>query len=211
MCSIRLKTFSAFIINIFLENLQNSIFIAVWVICIFFILLCPSKLCIFPHVKDIWYKVLSFLGDRCAFLCAMCRVNVKFSSSISPSQSDISYWNLTLRFILALLLRVLFWWGGHCCPMQIYCAPPNLGITRTWICRLNFARRPIFSGLRFFNEPEILDPPGGLVLRIFTSWENPSTSAGFEPTDLGSRTKWRLSELCRCIDSPRWTLLGTIQ
>ena len=55
-----------------------------------------------------------------------------------------------------------FWWGVHCCPMhcdlfKIYCAPPNLGITRTWICRLNFAQRPIFSGLRFFNEPEILD------------------------------------------------------
>ena len=43
---------------------------------------------------------------------------------------------------------------------QIYCAPPNLGI-RTWICRLNFAQRPIFSGLRFFNDPEIWDsgPP----------------------------------------------------
>ena len=31
---------------------------------------------------------------------------------------------------------------------------PNLG-TRTWIWRLNFAQRPIFSGLRFFNKPEI--------------------------------------------------------
>ena len=43
---------------------------------------------------------------------------------------------------------------------QIYCAPPNLGI-RTWICQLNFAQRPMFSGLRFFNEPEISDsgPP----------------------------------------------------
>ena len=94
---------------------------------------------------------------------------------------------------------VLFWWGGHCCPMQcdllkIYCAPPNLGIARTWICWLNFAQRPIFSGLRFFNEPEISDsgplalvPPGGLVLRIFTSWKNPSTSAGLEPANLGSQ------------------------
>ena len=38
---------------------------------------------------------------------------------------------------------------------------PNLGITRTWICRLNFTQGPIFSGLRFFNEPEISDsvPP----------------------------------------------------
>ena len=38
---------------------------------------------------------------------------------------------------------------------------PNLGITRTWVCRLNFAQRPIFSALRFFKEPEISDsePP----------------------------------------------------
>ena len=45
-------------------------------------------------------------------------------------------------------------------PFQIYWAPPNLDI-RTWICRLHFDRKPIFSGLRFFNEPEISDsgPP----------------------------------------------------
>ena len=40
-------------------------------------------------------------------------------------------------------------------PFKIYCAPPNLGITRTWICRLNIAQRPIFSGFWFFSEPEI--------------------------------------------------------
>ena len=63
-------------------------------------------------------------------------------------------------------------------PFKIYCAPPNLGITRTWIYRLNFAQRSIFSDLWFFNEPEISDsdsplkvPPGGLVFRIFTSWK----------------------------------------
>ena len=46
-------------------------------------------------------------------------------------------------------------------PFKIYCASPNLAITRTWICRLNFAQRPIFSGSRFFNEPEMsrLGPP----------------------------------------------------
>ena len=46
---------------------------------------------------------------------------------------------------------------------QIYCAAPNLGITRTWICRLNLAQRPIFSCLRFFNEPEISDPCSGFL------------------------------------------------
>ena len=42
-------------------------------------------------------------------------------------------------------------------PFQISYAPPNLGITRTWICWLNFSQRFIFSGLRFFNESEISD------------------------------------------------------
>ena len=74
--------------------------------------------------------------------------------------------------------------------LKINCAPSNLGI-RTWMCRLNFAQRPIISGLRFFNEPEISDsgPLEGLVLRIYTSWQNPSTSVGFEPANLGSRGK----------------------
>ena len=42
---------------------------------------------------------------------------------------------------------------------KIYCVPPNLGI-RTGICRLNFAQA-YFSGLKFYNEPEISDsgPP----------------------------------------------------
>ena len=42
-------------------------------------------------------------------------------------------------------------------PFQINYGLLNLGITRTWVCRLNFAQ----SGLRFFNEPEISDsgPP----------------------------------------------------
>ena len=66
-------------------------------------------------------------------------------------------------------------------PFQDLLCSANLSITRTWICRLNFAQRPFFSGLRLFNEPEISDslkvPPGGLVLRIFTSWKNPSTSS----------------------------------
>ena len=57
---------------------------------------------------------------------------------------------------------VLFWWRGHFCPMdcdlfKIYCAPPNLGSLWTWKCRFNFAQRPSFSGLRFFNDPETSD------------------------------------------------------
>ena len=64
---------------------------------------------------------------------------------------------LTLFTVWGLILTyciVLYWRGGHWCPMhcdlfEICCAPR--------ICRLNFAQRPIFLGLRFFNEPEISD------------------------------------------------------
>ena len=37
------------------------------------------------------------------------------------------------------------------------------------------------------RDPQLKVPPGGLVLRIFRSWKNPLTSAGFEPANLGSR------------------------
>ena len=75
----------------------------------------------------------------------------------------------TVLYCIVLYCIVLYWWFGHCCPMycdlfKIYCAPPNLGITRTWICRLKFAQRPFlflffptFFRLRFFIKPEISD------------------------------------------------------
>ena len=89
--------------------------------------------------------------------------------------------------------------GCHWCPMhcdlfKIYCALPNLGITRTWICRLNLAQMHIFQAwgsLTSLNsqtrDPQLNVPPGGLVLRICTSWKIPPPSAGFEPANLGSR------------------------
>ena len=48
-------------------------------------------------------------------------------------------------YSIRLYCIVLYWRGGHCCPMhcdlfKIYCA-------RTWICRLNVAQRPIFFRL----------------------------------------------------------------
>ena len=87
---------------------------------------------------------------------------------------------------------VLYSRSGLCCPMhcdlfKIFCAPPNLGIARTWICRLNFAQRPIFSGLMFFNEPEISD--SGPPALDFYVLRNPSTSAGFETANLGFRSE----------------------
>ena len=81
-------------------------------------------------------------------------------------------------------------------PFQINCAPSNLGITRTWICRLNFAQKPIFQAWSYLTslkfqtrDPHLKIPPGGLVLRIFTSWKNPSTSAEFEHANLGCRNE----------------------
>ena len=73
----------------------------------------------------------------------------------------VALYCIVLCCIVLYCIVLFFWWGGHCYPMhcdlfKIYCAPPNLGI-RTWIWRLNFAQRPIFSGFRFFNEPEISD------------------------------------------------------
>ena len=79
-------------------------------------------------------------------------------------------------------------------PFKIYCAPPNLGITRTWICRLHFGQKPIFQAWGSLmnlksqtRDPQLKVPNGGLVLRIFTTWKNPSASVGFEPANLGSR------------------------
>ena len=37
------------------------------------------------------------------------------------------------------------------------------------------------------REPQFKVRSGGLALRNFTSWKNPSTSAGFEPANLGSQ------------------------
>ena len=64
-------------------------------------------------------------------------------------------------------------------PLQICCAPPKVGI-RTWIWRLNFAQRHIFQALTSLKsqtwDHQLKVPPGGLGLRIFTSWKkNPWT------------------------------------
>ena len=59
--------------------------------------------------------------------------------------------------IFILQTPILYCIEGVIWPFQIYCASPNLGIIRTWICQLNFAQRLIFPGLRFFNEPVISD------------------------------------------------------
>ena len=125
------------------------------------------------------------------------RVFQNLGNKPSHEKFLISLSNLLIHCIV-LYCIVLYWWGGHCCPMhcdlsKIYWAPPNLD-NRMWICRLNFAQRPIFEAWGSLTslksqtrESQLKVPPGGLVLRIFMSWKTPLTSAEFEPTDLGSR------------------------
>ena len=65
---------------------------------------------------------------------------------------------------------------------KIYCAPPNLlrGLFfQAWGSLTNLKSQTWDTQLKL--------PPGGLVLRIFTSWKNQSTSVGFEAANLGSR------------------------
>ena len=88
---------------------------------------------------------------------------------------------------------VLYWRGGHCCPMHcdlfnIFCAPLNLGITRTWICRL-ILLRGLFFRLEIIRLgiPSLNSLPEDLCSGYLRPEKNPSTSAGFEPANLGSR------------------------
>ena len=98
----------------------------------------------------------------------ICAAKLKYRVASSPPSIYSAPWfpRVKLVFILERIFKKLI--HCICCdgwsllpnalpPFKIYCAPPNLGIIRTWICRLNIARRPIVSGLRFFNEPEISD------------------------------------------------------
>ena len=86
--------------------------------------------------------------------------------------------------------------------LKIYCAPPNLGITRTLIYRLNFSQWPIFSGLRFFNKPEIseLGTPrlkslenivrdAGIQLRANTYYKSVQLLAYADDVDIIGRTE----------------------
>ena len=115
-------------------------------------------------------------------------------------QRELYFKTNTKRSTLPFLYCICFWWGGYCCPnalqpFKIYCALPNLGITRTWICRLNFAQMPIFfqawgsltSQKSQTRDSQLKVPLGGFVRRNFTPWKNPLTSAGFQPANLGSQ------------------------
>ena len=74
-----------------------------------------------------------------------------------PSKNEEAVENQRGHFLFAFVLMGWSLLPNALRPFRVYCAPPNLGITKTWIRGLNFALRPIFSDLRFFNESEISD------------------------------------------------------
>ena len=82
-------------------------------------------------------------------------------------------------------------------PFHIYCAPPNFSCYKDVNMPIKYC-----SGAYLFQAwgsltslksqtryPQLKVPPGGLLLRSFTSWKNPSTSAKFETMNLGSQGK----------------------
>ena len=69
-----------------------------------------------------------------------CRRNFLFQKQV--------YINISYICVYILYCIVLKGWSLLSIalrPLQIYCAPPNLDITRTLICRLYLAQRPIFQ------------------------------------------------------------------
>ena len=89
------------------------------------------------------------------------------------------------HWIISIIVLYCIWQGGHCCQthrdiLKVNSASPNLSI-RTWICQLNFAQAwgSLTSLKSQTRDPQLKVPPRGLVLRIFMSWKNPSTSASY--------------------------------
>ena len=104
--------------------------------------------------------------------------------STDVSQVDVTlfpsfniFYHFTFPGFLFILIFVLMGWSllpNALRPFKIYCAPPTLGITRTWICRLNLLRclcfqeviLPILNCFWLFMGP--------LVTVDSTSWSNHS-------------------------------------
>ena len=128
---------------------------------------CVYKLCLLILGREICSQNLQ---TYCWFtLCNNAIQEINFNQGIKPARNRIKVCFMinrkctsTLHCIrgwFIIFCIVLYWRGGHCCPMhcdlfKIYCVPPNPGI-------LKFAQRYIFSSLRFFKEHEISDsgPP----------------------------------------------------
>ena len=126
------------------------------------------------------------------FVCAGCSAQTRgchytcegptlYNSEFNEERQSLLFWDKSIQLLILTIYFLLFLMGWSLLPnalrpFKIYCAPSSSGITRRWVCRLNFAQRPIFSGLRFFKESEIWDSgfpayrPSRRV-RIFTSWK----------------------------------------
>ena len=141
-----------------------------------------------------------------------------FYPSLSSEEASALCWPRARGSPTVESVIVLYWRGGHSC--SIHCdlfssivLPRILGI-RTWICRLKFAQRSIFSGLGFFTslksqtrDPQLTVPPGGLFLRIFTSKKNASTPAGFEPPEPWISRRARYAETTQADFKEYWFML----
>ena len=98
------------------------------------------------------------IGHDCPLLCIV-------SFSLSLSVLCLSHLNNTWSaYCIVLYCIILMGWSllpNVLQPFKIYYALPNLGIARTWKCRLNFAQRSVITGFRFFNKSEISEsgPP----------------------------------------------------
>ena len=92
------------------------------------------------------------------------------------------------------------WCPMHCDLFEIYCVPRIQVLGRQYadfiLLRGLFLQAwgPLTSLKSQTRDLQLKVPPGGLVLRIFTSWKNPSTSAGFEPANLGISRRSRYPE-----------------
>ena len=140
-----------FVINIPLILIFTYLYVHAWILMVALCNLCiwAPLYCGYRREWELFF-IFTTLAGHFAELC------------VSFSRRRCQRWDITL-YCIVLYCIVLKGWSlltNALGLFQIYCAPPNLGI-RTLICRLNFAQIPIFSGLRFFNEPEISDsgPP----------------------------------------------------
>ena len=127
---------------------------------------------------------------------------IKFWRKENTMNTAVRHWyigfekaQINIKFVFAFALMGWSLLPNALRSFKIYWAPSNLGTTRTWICRLNFLLICLFfqawgslTSLKSqTRDPLHKVPPGEIVLRIFTSWNNPSISVGFEPANLGCR------------------------
>ena len=112
------------------------------------------------------YKKIGLLFSNADTLNTNGKMHTSRSTSVSIPYHHYLY--LFVLMVIDVIVANALW------PFQIYCAPQNLGITRTWICRLNFAQRPFFQAWGSSTslksqtwDPQLQVSPVGLVLTVY--------------------------------------------